>query len=184
MITLAMAKPSIVPIVHLSSIPASRRRATVVALRGRATSSLPGPPSVRHSYSPCLGHRGADERLMITYENADFQTVLTQDPDSTEAKDALRETCVLMIQRGNEEDYVDSDDESPDLDAIKIELESVSDSSDWSHEGNGIPCRFYNHDGCLRGTDCRFSHAPDHKSVRDRLYVLEGFFGLPTCLPD
>ena len=121
---------------------------------------------------------------MITYENADFQTVLTQDSDSTEAKDALRETCVLMIQRGNEEDYVDSDDESPELDAIKIELESVSDSSDWSHEGNGIPCRFYNHDGCLRGTDCRFSHAPDHKSVRDRLYVLEGFFGLPTCLPD
>lgn len=76
-----------------------------------------------------------------------------------------------MIKRGEEEDPLDETDESPQLDDTKIELESVSDSSDWNHEGNGIPCRFYNHDGCMRGNDCRFSHAPDHKSVRDRLYV-------------
>jgi hypothetical protein len=84
----------------------------------------------------------------------------------------LRETFALMIKRIEEEDPVDSSDETPHLDDTKVELESVSDSSDWNHEGNGIPCRFYNHDGCLRGTGCRFSHAPDHKSVRDRLYVL------------
>jgi len=76
-----------------------------------------------------------------------------------------------MIKRIEEEDPLDESDESPQLDDTKLELESVSDSSDWNHEGNGIPCGFYNHDGCLRGTDCRFSHAPDHKSVRDRLYV-------------
>ncbi len=78
-----------------------------------------------------------------------------------------------MIERvkEGEEDNFDESDECP-LDATKVELESVSDSSDWNHEGNGIPCRFYNHDGCLRGTKCRFSHTPDHKSVRDRLYVL------------
>jgi hypothetical protein len=87
-----------------------------------------------------------------------------------------------MSERDEEDDYADSDDESPELDEPKLELESVSDSSDWNHEGNGIPCRFYNHDGCLRGANCRFSHAPDHKSVRDRLYVLWSFF-LPTRLP-
>lgn len=77
-----------------------------------------------------------------------------------------------MSERNEEDDSVDSSDETPLLEDTKVELESVSDSSDWNHEGNGIPCRFHNHDGCLRGADCRFSHAPDHKSVRDRLYVL------------
>jgi hypothetical protein len=67
---------------------------------------------------------------------------------------------------------------------IGLELESVSDSSDWNHEGNGIACKFYNRDGCLRGSDCRFSHAPDHKSVRDRLYVLQIFCFSFACLPD
>jgi len=74
-----------------------------------------------------------------------------------------------MINRIEEEDPLDESDESPQLEDTKVELESVSDSPDWNQEGNDIPCRFYNHDGCLRGTDCRFSHAPDHKSVRDRL---------------
>jgi hypothetical protein len=58
----------------------------------------------------------------------------------------------------------------------------VSDSSDWNHEGNGIPCRLYNHDGCTRGNDCRFSHAPDLKSVRDQLYV--SFFFIFPLLRD
>ena len=69
------------------------------------------------------------------------------------------------------------------MDGIKLELESASDSSDWNHEGNGIACKFYNRDGCLRGSDCRFSHAPDHKSVRDRLYVLSVFFCFSFACP-
>lgn len=88
-----------------------------------------------------------------------------------------------MRKRNDEDDTADSDDELPKLDGTKLELESASDSSDWKHDRNGIPCRFYNHDGCLRGTNCKFSHAPDHKSVRDRLYVLSGSF-LFVCLPD
>ena len=107
--------------------------------------------------------------------HTDFGAVLEQDPDSTEARKALRETITIIGERDSD----DSDDESiafdptfPSLDETKAELESVSDSSDWNHEGNRIPCRFYNHDGCMRGNECRFSHAPDHKSVRDRLCVL------------
>ena len=85
-----------------------------------------------------------------------------------------------MCERDDDDYSADSDDEGPLLNDIKVELESVSDSSDWNHEGNGIPCTFYNHDGCTRGNDCRFSHAPDHKSVRDRLYVSRENYTRPT----
>lgn len=44
-----------------------------------------------------------------------------------------------------------------------------SDSNDYRHRGNGFPCKFYNHDGCSRGTTCSYSHAPDNKSQRDEL---------------
>lgn len=108
---------------------------------------------------------------------ADFETILEQDPDSAEAKKALDETVTLMNQRDESEGSGLIDEEFPSLYEPKLELESVSDSSDWNHEGNGIPCRFYNHEGCMRGTECRFSHAPDHKSVRDRLCA---FSFLPT----
>lgn len=30
-----------------------------------------------------------------------------------------------------------------------------------------FPAGNYNRDGCTRGVGCKFSHAPDHKSVRD-----------------
>ncbi|KAH9983249.1 hypothetical protein BJV74DRAFT_851408 [Russula compacta] len=99
----------------------------------------------------------------------DFRVILKQDPNSTEAKDALREALTQMRLQDDELDVADSDDEVPALDAEKAELESVSDSSDWNHDGNGIPCRFYNRDGCKHGTACKYSHSPDHKSVRDRL---------------
>jgi len=106
------------------------------------------------------------------YTHADFTTVLEQDPDSTEARKALHETFTLISERNNEEDEsVAEEDCGPSLTDPGKELESVSDSSDCNHEGNGFPCRYYNHDGCMRGVECRYSHAPDHKSVRDRLYV-------------
>ncbi|KAK7460447.1 hypothetical protein VKT23_009169 [Stygiomarasmius scandens] len=38
---------------------------------------------------------------------------------------------------------------------------------DLDHFGNRTACRFYNHNGCNRGTACIFSHAPDSKSIRD-----------------
>ncbi|KAJ7082662.1 hypothetical protein B0H15DRAFT_932609 [Mycena belliarum] len=46
---------------------------------------------------------------------------------------------------------------------------SNSDTSDAQHRGNGTPCLFYNHQGCARAGSCKFSHAPDEKSVRDGL---------------
>ena len=97
-----------------------------------------------------------------------------QKPDSIETKRARDEIIVLMAER-NENDFgvANSDICGPSINEPKAELESVSDSSDWHHEGNGFPCPYYNNDGCARGIECEFSHAPDHtgKSVRDRLCV-------------
>ena len=78
----------------------------------------------------------------------------------------------------DDSDFVGTDDDSPLLGNTKLEL--VSDSSDWNHGGNGIPCRFYNHDGCKHGNACRFSHAPDHKSVCDHLYVSQESILVPS----
>ncbi|KAH9954655.1 hypothetical protein BC827DRAFT_1241630 [Russula dissimulans] len=124
------------------------------------------PRFVKARYRRGLARKG---NLELARAAVDFRTVLKQDPSLTEARDALSETLALMRELDDEYDVAVTDDESPLLDDKKFELESVSDSSDWHHEGNGIPCRFYNHDGCTRGIDCRYSHAPDEKSVRDRL---------------
>ncbi|KII94310.1 hypothetical protein PLICRDRAFT_171967 [Plicaturopsis crispa FD-325 SS-3] len=67
--------------------------------------------------------------------------------------------------------------------------EERSSSSDDDHEGNGIACKFYNHDGCTKGAACAYSHAPDELSRRDKLgknvclyYLLgECKFGAEKC---
>ena len=103
---------------------------------------------------------------------ADFATVLEQEPGSTETRNALKEIHLLLRERNRDLEPEESQYyQNPSLTCPKVELESVSDSSDWNHVGNGSPCPDYNHDGCKRGVECEFSHAPDHKSVRDRLYV-------------
>ena len=50
-----------------------------------------------------------------------------------------------------------------------LETPVPSDSEDYKHEGNGIPCRHYNREGCKLGKQCNFKHAPDNRSVRDDL---------------
>ncbi|KAH9059441.1 hypothetical protein EDB83DRAFT_2552313 [Lactarius deliciosus] len=124
------------------------------------------PTFMKARYRRGLARKGS---FQLYAAMLDFEALLEQDPDSTEAKKALDETLTLMNERDEDDESVAFDQEFPSLSEKKVELESASDSSDWNHEGNGIPCRFYNHDGCMRGTGCRFSHAPDHKSVRDRL---------------
>lgn len=50
-----------------------------------------------------------------------------------------------------------------------LELNYESDTEDYRHKGQGFPCKFYNHDGCSKGCNCLYSHAPDDKSERDEL---------------
>lgn len=65
----------------------------------------------------------------------------------------------------------DYDEEFPPFDGEEWDPPLDSDTEDARHEGNGTPCRFYNHDGCRKGTFCDYSHAPDDDSVRNELYV-------------
>ncbi|KAI9438976.1 hypothetical protein H4582DRAFT_1946018 [Lactarius indigo] len=123
------------------------------------------PRFAKARYRRGLARRG---NLQLAAAVVDFAGVLVQDPDSAEASKALDETFTLISERNNEETVVE-EDSTPSLIDPGKELESVSDSSDWNHEGNGFPCWYYNHDACTRGAECKFSHAPDHKSVRDRL---------------
>ena len=100
-------------------------------------------------------------------------TILRQNPDPAvynESKKALDETTVLMHQR-NEDDSILKEDYLPGYFYSRLDLETESESSDWEHEGNGVPCKRYNRDSCTKRADCRFSHAPDYQSVRDRLYA-------------
>ena len=96
--------------------------------------------------------------------------MLYLDPNSDAARVELAVVRELW-ESGEGDDTGDgsSADEIPHPDDDKLEVSSHSDSSDYRHQGNSRPCRFYNHDGCNRGTACAFSHAPDKKSVRDAL---------------
>ncbi|KAI0264879.1 hypothetical protein BC834DRAFT_880899 [Gloeopeniophorella convolvens] len=111
--------------------------------------------------------------LQLSAAAVDFRTVLAQDPNSTEAKVALEETLALLKERNVKDNPRPrrwaKPNNAPPPECEPIELESVSDSSDCRHMGNAKPCPRYNHDGCTRGTQCKLSHAPDYKSVRDKL---------------
>ncbi|KAF5367186.1 hypothetical protein D9758_003892 [Tetrapyrgos nigripes] len=70
--------------------------------------------------------------------------------------------------------YYDSSPQSNEVNGAQ------TPGNELDHLGNGTACRFYNHNGCNRGTTCTFAHAPDSKSVRDErgknvcLYFLIG----------
>lgn len=97
----------------------------------------------------------------------DLETVLKLSEDNEAAQTVLRELRAVSLDEDAEDAKVDY--ENPPLEADKLEVDSGSDTSDANHTGNAVPCLFYNHQGCARGTSCKFSHAPDEKSVRDDL---------------
>ncbi|KAG6817046.1 hypothetical protein H0H87_000458 [Tephrocybe sp. NHM501043] len=78
-----------------------------------------------------------------------------------------------LLDASDEENYPDSEEDADDFwpyyEDDPMALDAESNSSDCRHMGNSVPCRFYNHGGCSRKDSCRFSHAPDEYSVRDKL---------------
>ena len=71
------------------------------------------------------------------------------------ANKALKETVVLMHER-DEDDSVIMSEVGPSLPSPELELQSESESSNWEHDGNGVPCKSFNRDGCTRGVECSF----------------------------
>lgn len=102
----------------------------------------------------------------------DFSIVLQLDPRYQEVKEELAyaEKCRCenwTFEDENTDRY--SEDELPAPDDEPELGESLSESSDCEHAGNGKPCKFYNHTECTKGRACLFSHAPDYHSERDAL---------------
>ncbi|KAI0065070.1 hypothetical protein BV25DRAFT_1989327 [Artomyces pyxidatus] len=127
---------------------------------------LHDPTLIKARYRRALARKGVGQLFAA---KIDLETILKQDPNCAEAQTELQEIRNLLQNEPDRAEEDISDDEYPSLDDPKVDLASMSDTSDFAHEGNGIPCRFYNHAGCNKGRDCSFSHAPDPKSVRDDL---------------
>lgn len=105
---------------------------------------------------------------------------MKQDCTCTEAHTQINAILNLIRELGGGRDDSDEDfdvdaseDEGrlewPPFDDDAYQSSEDSDSSECQHSGNGFPCKFYNHSGCSRREACRYSHAPDEKSVRDKL---------------
>ncbi|KAH9938775.1 TPR-like protein, partial [Epithele typhae] len=118
-------------------------------------------------------------------ENEDLLRLLKIDPDNGAA---LAEQQRLEVHRKEVDELgpLDTDiswEGDPDDDAavaaavsetitpLPIEDEDESDTEDFAHNGNGTPCKFYNRarEGCRNGVRCPYRHAPDVRSVRDKL---------------
>ena len=111
---------------------------------------------------------------MLLPAKTDFQTVLEHDPTHILARAALSQLDHLLasdpsLLQPPESSVLTMDYRFPDYDYELLEVASMSDSDESNHVGNGVPCRFYNQLGCVKGTNCEYSHAPDERSVRDLL---------------
>ncbi|KAI9065683.1 TPR-like protein [Trametes sanguinea] len=120
-----------------------------------------------------LYRRAVARRALSRYKaaEADLRRLLTLDRNNQSAKTEFN--AVRRMTR-NEQGHDWPEDEEM-MDALNpnhdgpVIVEEESDSEDYSHAGNGTPCKSYNHGGCSNGNSCRYQHAPDMKSVRDEL---------------
>lgn len=118
---------------------------------------------------------------------SDAEAIIRQadsdDPDLPEVQKEKRSLQLLIKMRPIDLRYVNDEMDSDPEDDWPNEMERVapvfdpeicfSDSEDMTHEGNGVPCRYYNRpDGCKNGNACKFSHTPDDMSERDLMWVL------------
>ncbi|EPQ53369.1 hypothetical protein GLOTRDRAFT_111949 [Gloeophyllum trabeum ATCC 11539] len=129
-----------------------------------ATSALKFDPG----WTKARYRRGLARKGMEDYAAAmmDFHVVLKLDPSCADAQkehDIVADLC--MGDWDHDADYI----YPPPDEHLWQNWEEGSDSSDFNHEGSNIPCRWYNRDGCKKGRECPYSHAPDAKSVRDKL---------------
>ncbi|KAL0575379.1 hypothetical protein V5O48_006592 [Marasmius crinis-equi] len=130
------------------------------------------PTNVKARYRRGLARKGVRRAIGASI---DFEAVIQQEPRNTEVASELK-NVKQTVQDGrnspSDDEYTDQEYTWPrclPYEANEDGADSDSGSSDCEHVGNGVGCRFYNHGGCTRGSRCQFSHAPDDKSVRDKL---------------
>ena len=111
----------------------------------------------------------------------DLYDVLQIDPTCQEAIDARGEIFEVGGHLQDPTEVVEGEewDPRPEDTPEYPETPVPSDTEEYTHFGNGIPCRYYNHEGCNQGERCKFKHAADNRSVRDDLYVLDNVILIP-----
>ncbi|KAF6760447.1 hypothetical protein DFP72DRAFT_959740 [Ephemerocybe angulata] len=142
------------------------------------------------------------EQRLLGAAKSDLEIVTTHDANHTKAADTLQ-VVLKSLEAGTKlgnhtisHETAPPDAETaaataaipeldfsyPHYDDEALEMDTLSNTSDCNHRGNGVPCRFYNRAGCAKGSLCPFSHAPDEKSVRDDLgRNVCTYFLLDTC---
>ncbi|KII94325.1 hypothetical protein PLICRDRAFT_695334 [Plicaturopsis crispa FD-325 SS-3] len=119
--------------------------------------------------------RGVARKNMCQYKGAmlDFEAVKEVLPTGNDAEIQYTEASKLYLSGASVDHSVSIEDAMYPRLASKgmfADDEDIhSNSSDCEHEGNGLPCRDYNHDGCRKGAACAYSHAPEEHSMRDKL---------------
>ncbi|KAK0190084.1 hypothetical protein F5146DRAFT_1225026 [Armillaria mellea] len=134
------------------------------------------PRSIKARY-----RRGVARRDMFAYQSAleDFRACVKLAPHDPQFKKEIaqiRKECNerraagipdQYEEEGCEPQYIDDSDSCFDpplnLPGKPLQLDSGK------HEGNGQPCRAYNHDGCSQGSKCKFRHSPEDHTTRDEL---------------
>ncbi|KAK0213825.1 hypothetical protein IW262DRAFT_1279619 [Armillaria fumosa] len=140
------------------------------------------PNSIKLRY-----RRGIARRSMFAFKLAmeDFKACAKLAPEDPQFQKEIAQTRKESDQRRatgapdfNEEDdpqYLSDDDSDdcsdfdPPLDYPARHIQTDSDSSDFEHDGNGKPCRAYNHEECSQGSKCALKHSPDEDTTRDQL---------------
>ena len=102
-----------------------------------------------------------------------MEDVLNADPRCEEAIETKREIYAVggQYQQAKEIKPGEERDPRPEEPSSPLNTPVPSDSEDYAHLGNGIPCRDYNGEGCDLGAKCEFKHAADNKSLRDDVCV-------------
>ncbi|KAK0213833.1 hypothetical protein IW262DRAFT_1467176 [Armillaria fumosa] len=132
------------------------------------------PRSVKARY-----RRGVARRDMFAFKSAiEGRACVKLAPHDSQFEKEIAQTrkecderCAAGIpdqyeEEGCDPQYIDDDDSfDPPLNFPGKPLQLDSDK----HEGNGQPCRAYNHDGCSQGSKCKFRHSPEDHTTRDEL---------------
>ncbi|KAF8137160.1 hypothetical protein EV363DRAFT_1316886 [Boletus edulis] len=163
--------PSVKPVLLANLAAVYLKLGMYTEAHDAADKALAGDPkSVKARYRRGIARKHME---MWTAADIDFRTLLTLDPDNRVAETEL----ASLEERRRDSSYLEeeedmnsySDHEAPALEDDPDLGESLSESSNCEHTGNGIPCKFYNRAECKNGRACRYSHAPDQKSERDAL---------------
>ncbi|KAK0477469.1 hypothetical protein IW261DRAFT_1487745 [Armillaria novae-zelandiae] len=131
--------------------------------------------------------RGVAHRNLFAFKLAieDFKACVELDPEDPQIQreiaqtrkesDQLRATGAPDLYGEDDPQYLSDDDSDdcsdfdPPLDDPSRYIQTDSDSSDFEHDGNGKPCRAYNHEGCSQGSKCSLRHSPEEDTTRDQL---------------